>query len=166
MIDYANLKETLRSGIWNDLGRFFVSLENNEPRPDSQEGINTFISYKFTTPETMEESYQTHDSGIMTYHALVNMTLSLTVHSNTKDEAQTVAGGLRRWFDFHAYYYLSSHNIVIRSVESMQDRTTFLETEHTHRVGFDVILRIPDTEQYDIATIERAELNGKIIEEE
>ena len=164
MIDYKKIKEALRSGIWNDLGRFFVDLENGDPRPDTQEGIDTFVSHKFTTPYNPQKGYETHEGDTMTYTSQPTMTLSLTVYSGSKGDALNAAHELKQWFGFHGYEYLKEHDLIVASVESMQDRTTFLETEYDHRVGFDVILRTTDQETRQIDTIDRVEINDRNLE--
>ncbi|SDI15950.1 hypothetical protein SAMN05192534_12366 [Alteribacillus persepolensis] len=163
MIDYNQIKETLRSQIWTDLGRFFVDLENGDPRPDNQDNIDTFISHKFTTPYVEQAGYETSESTTLTRVNVATMTLSLTVYSSDKGTALNTAHELKRWFRFHGYEYLKEHDLIVQSIEPMQDRTTFLETDYDQRCGFDVILRTTDEATRSIEIIERAEVNGDII---
>src|SRR5699024_8638377 len=111
MIDYKEIKETLRAGIWDDLGAFFVDLENGDPRPDTQDGIDSFISHKFTSPyipqkgsEYIAENYyflssnQITEEDLLTVSSAPTMTISLTCYAKEKGDALNLAHRLRHWF--------------------------------------------------------------------
>ena len=167
MIDYNEIKEVLRAGIWEHLGRFFVDLENGDPRPDTQEGLpehlKTFISHKFTSPYIPQAGYEINDDDNLMFVSQPTMTLSLTVYSKDKGEALNIAHRLKQWFKFHGYDYLKEHDLIVVETTAMNDRTTFLETGYDNRVGFDVILRTTDKEEMQVGTIERVELNDELI---
>jgi len=165
MIDYKEIKETLRAGIWNDLGAFFVDLENGDPRPDTQDGINSFISHKFTSPYIAQKGIEQSDGDTLTFTSAPTMTISLTCYAPNKGDALNLAHQLKQWFKFHGYEYLKENDLIVQNIEAMSDRTTFLETKYEQRVGFDVILRTTDTETRQITTIDRAELNNRLIGE-
>lgn len=165
MIDYNQIKETLRAGIWDDLGAFFVDLENGDPRPDNQDGIDSFVSHKITSPYIPQKGYEQSDGDILTYVSAPTMTVSLTCYSKNKGDALNLAHKLKQWFSFHAYEYLKESDLIVSEVHPMSDRTTFLETGHDHRVGMDVTLRTTDTETKEINMIDKAELNNELIGE-
>ena len=164
MLDYNELKETMRSGIWQALNLFFVDLENGDPRPDNQEGIDSFISHKFTTPYTAGASHEIHEGNTWRRVETPTFTLSLTVYASDKGDALNNAQALREWIRFQGYEYLKENDLIIESIEPMSDRTTFLETEYDNRVGFDVILRTTDTVERTIDTIETVVANDEPIE--
>lgn len=165
MINYIKIKETLRSRIWDDLGAFFVDLENSDPRPDTQDGIDSFISHKFTSPYIPGGIIEQHDGETLVHSATPTMTLSLTCYAPVKGDAMNLAMKLRDWFSFMAYEYLKDNDLIVESIEAMSDRTSFLETGYDNRIGFDVILRTSHEIKKDIETIERVELNKRSIEE-
>lgn len=165
MINYNEIKEILRAGVWHALGRFFVDLENGDPRPDEQEGIDTFISHKITSPSTDESTVQWNDDDKMIYRSQFQMTVSLTVHSDDKGKALDTAQELRNWFDFQGYEYLKENNLVVVQIHPISDRTTFLETGYDNRVGFDVTIRATYEDERAIEVIERVELNDELIGE-
>lgn len=165
MIDYNQIKETLRAGIWQDLGAFFVDLESGDPRPDTQDGIDSFISHKFTSPYISQKGFEQSDGDTLTFTSAPTMTVSLTCYSSNKGDALNLAHQLRKWFKFHGYEYLKENDLIVQSIEAMSDRTTFLETSYDQRVGFDVILRTTDTQTKEINTIETIDLNNRLIGE-
>jgi len=165
MIDYNQIKEILRAGIWNDLRTFFVDLENGDPRPDEQENITEFISHKFTSPLISSNDIEDTDNETMTLSSIVTMTVSFTCYADSKTNALNLAYKLRNWFNFKGYDYLKENNIVVASIEAMTDRTSFLETGYDHRAGFDVILRTSDVLKRDIEIVETVELNNTEIGE-
>ena len=158
MLDYAAIREVLRSGIWQHMRVFFVDLENGDPRPSYP-----FISHKFITPYLPEAEHETNDGDKLIREAQATMTVSLTVYSRNKIEALNIAQRLWQWFRFHGYEYLAKHGLVVVTLEGMEDRTTFLETDYEHRVGFDVVLRTVDRAERVIDTIESVELNDGTI---
>lgn len=167
MIDYKAIKEVLREGIWRDLRRFFVDLENGDSRPDTQEGLpeelKTFISHKFISPYTPQVGYELNDGETLELVSNPTITVSLTVYSKDKGEALNLAHRLMQWFRFNGYEYLKEHDLIVESIEPMQDRTVFLETTYDHRVGFDVVLRTTDKAEKKIDVIEQVELNDELI---
>src|SRR5699024_5490962 len=130
--------------IWDDLGAFFVSLENGDPRPDEQSGVTEFISYKFTSPYIHQKGIEYNDGAKAILESAPTFTLSLTCYARKTEHALLLASRLNDWFRFYSYEYLKENDLVVVSVESMTDRTTFLETGYDNRVGFDVIMRISD----------------------
>lgn len=155
MLDYAAIREVLRSGIWEHMRLFFVDLESGDPRPPYP-----FISHKFITPYLEEASNEVNDGETLIRETQATMTVSFTVYSNDKTEALNTAQRLWQWFRFHGYEHLAEHDIVVVTLEGMEDRTTFLETDYEHRVGFDVVLRTVDRAERRIDTIESVELNN------
>jgi len=158
MIDYGAIREVLRAGIWQHMRVFFVDLENGDPRPP-----HPFISHKFITPYMEESGYEINDEDTLIRESQLTMTLSLTVYATSKTKALNVANQLQQWFRFHGYEYLANHGLVAVTIEGLEDRTTFLETDYEHRVGFDVVLRTVDRVERKIDTIERVELNDGTI---
>ena len=158
MIDYGAIREVLRAGIWQHMKVFFVDLESGDPRPPYP-----FISHKFITPYLEEAGYEINDEDTLIRESQLTMTVSLTVYATSKTEALNVAHQLRQWFRFYGYEYLADHGLVVVTIEGLEDRTTFLETDYEHRVGFDVVLRTVDKAEREIDTIERVELNNEMI---
>lgn len=158
MIDYGAICEALRSGIWEHMRLFFVDLESGDPRPPYP-----FISHKFITPYLPEAEHERNDDNKLIRETQATMTVSLTVYSHDKTEALNTAHRLWQWFRFYGYEYLVEYGLVVVAIEPMEDRTTFLETDHEHRVGFDVVLRTVDKAEREIDTIERVELNNETI---
>jgi len=165
MIDYNELKKVLSNGIYDDLGYYLVDLESGDPRPDRQDDIESFISHKFTTPYAPQKGYEINNGDTLTFVSLPTMTLSLTCYAKNKGDALNLAHKLKQWFQFHGYEYLKDNGLVISNIESIQDRTIFLDTGYDQRVGFDVTLRVVDEQTRKIETIERVELNERLIGE-
>jgi len=158
MLDYGAIRETLRSGIWEHMRLFFVDLESGDPRPSYP-----FISHKFITPYLPEAEHEINDDDKLIHETQVTITVSLTIYSRDKTEALNTAHRLWQWFRFHGYEHLAEHGLVVVTLEGMEDRTTFLETDYEHRVGFDVVLRTVDRAERVIDTIERVELNNEVM---
>ena len=158
MIDYGAIRDVLRAGIWQHMRVFFVDLENGDPRPP-----HPFISHKFITPYMEESGYEINDEDTLIRESQLTMTLSLTVYATSKTEALNIAHQLRQWFQFYGYEYMVEHGLVVVTIEGLEDRTTFLETDYEHRVGFDVVLRTVDRVERKIDTIERVELNDEMM---
>lgn len=157
-LDYGAIKETLRAGIWQHMKVFFVDLESGDPRPPLP-----FISHKFTTPYLEESGYEINDEDTLIRESQLTMTVSLTVYATSKTEALNVAHQLRQWFRFYGYEYLADHGLVVVTIEGLEDRTTFLETDYEHRAGFDVVLRVSDREERAGNIIEKVILNNEMI---
>src|SRR5699024_11579196 len=140
-------------------------LENGEPRPDTQDGINSFISHKFTSPYIAQKGIEQSDGDTLTFTSAPTMTISLTCYAPNKGDALNLAHQLKQWFEFHGYEYLKENDLIVAEIHPMSDRTTFLETNYDNRVGFDVSLRFTDTASRDIETIEKTEVNNRLIGE-
>lgn len=164
MIDYSEIKEVLREGIWNDLEVYFVELENEDPRPDNQEDIDRFISHKITTPYMLDGKMEYNDGNTLVRESTAKMTISLTCYSRDKGKVLSLCRELVNWFDFQGYEYLKDNDLIVVSVESVTDRTTFLETGYDNRIGFDVILRTTDRATREIDVIETVSINDDVIE--
>lgn len=162
MIDYSQIKETLRAGIWDSLGVYFVELENGDPRPDNQPEITEFVSHKITSPYIPGGNIETYSNGIMKRESSPTMTLSLTCYSRQKEKALNLATRLRSWFEFRGYQYLKDNSLIVANIEATTDRTTFLETHYDNRVGFDVILRVCSVDEKEVGFIELVELNETV----
>lgn len=158
MIDYGAIREVLRAGIWQHMKVFFVDLESGDPRPPYP-----FISHKFVTPYLAEAGNEVNDEETLIRETQATMTVSLAVYSRDKTEALNTAHRLWQWFRFYGYEYLVEYGLVVVTIEPMEDRTTFLETEYEHRVGFDVVLRTVDIEEREIETIDCVVLNDETI---
>lgn len=165
MIDYAEIKETLRKGIWGDLNVFFVELENGDPRPDNQGGVTEFVSHKFTSPYIDGGEIRQSEGEVMHYVSSPTFVVSFTCYSRVKSNALNLALRLREWFKFIGYEYLKDNGLVIRTITPATDRTSFLETGYDNRAGFDVTFSISHKLEKEIDVIETVDLNGEIIGE-
>ncbi|MCM3488781.1 hypothetical protein M3689_05600 [Alkalihalophilus marmarensis] len=140
-MNHTQILQLLRSGIWTDLGLFFVDIETEEERPELP-----FVSRKFTSPYIHQpvSVTRTGDGDAMTskQSSQPKMTLSLTVYAESRDEALALCMKVKEWFTFVGEEYLASQDIVVVRAENVQDRTILLETDYEYRCGFDVVLRV------------------------
>lgn len=169
MVDYEAIAEALRAGLWAETGLLFVSLENGDPRPDTDESLpsdlHTFMSYKFTSPYINGAKHEEFADDTLTQVEQFTATLSITVYSKTKAGALALAVQARNWFEYAGYEYLEDNNIVCERTETIGDRTAFMDTNYDHRVGFDAILRLVNETSKTTTSIDRVTINGELIGE-
>lgn len=80
-------------------------------------------------------------------------TLSFNVRGvNTQVEflrqPRELANTIRRWFLIYATPLLDKLNVAVVSIGEVGDRTTFLVDSYDYKVGFDVDLRMVQTDEY------------------
>lgn len=89
------------------------------------------------------------------------MVLSLTAHSDAIESATDLANKARNYFLGKGTVELSDAYIAIVDVLPATNRDVFLTIEYERRIGFDVRLRVRDTETYNIDVIEQVTVNHK-----
>lgn len=80
-------------------------------------------------------------------------TLSFTIFGkddvvNPHESARNVANAIRRWFNIHGKIVLKQLNVAIVEIGAVNDRTTFIVDSYDYKVGFDVTLRMVQTDSY------------------
>lgn len=80
-------------------------------------------------------------------------TLSINVYGkndtvNMYAEPLRLASEIRRWFNIHGYYKLQELDIVLIDIGTVSNRTTYVADSYDYKVGFDVTLRMTQTDSY------------------
>lgn len=100
-----------------------------------------------------------NNGNLQTIEQDYEMVLSLTAHGSNIESATNLANKARNYFLGKGTTDLSDAYIAIVDVLVATNRDVFLNIEYERRVGFDVRLRVRDTETYTIDMIEQITIN-------
>lgn len=157
MITYDDWWIPLQNGLSNYIAQNVIQAETTGQQPPYP-----FIAIKQTSPaigvgqpaiftgnstQTIEQDYE--------------MVLSLTAYSDAIESATDLANKARIYFLGKGTIELSDVYIAIVDVLPATNRDVFLTIEYERRIGFDVRLRVRDTETYNIEVIEQVTVNQK-----
>lgn len=157
MIEYDDWWIPVQNGLSAYLAKNVIQAETTGKQPPYP-----FVAIKQTT-QAIGVGFPTSftGDGIQTIHQDYEMVLSLTIHSDVIEEATNVANKARNYFLGKGAIDLSDAYIAIEDVLPATNRDVFLNVEYERRVGFDVRLRVRDTETYNIDVIEKVTVNSK-----
>ena len=162
MIKYDDWFIPLQAGLSAYTGVMTIQAETIGKQPPYP-----FITIKQTTiasPIGMP-AIKTAD-GTQTIEQDYEMVLSLTIHANTIESATDNANKARNYFLGRGTIELSDAYIAIVEVLPATNRDVFLNIDYERRVGFDVRLRMRDTETYALEMIEKVTPDMRENEEE
>jgi len=163
----AGLKEYLADyGI-----EHVIEADQADPRP-----TYPFVTFKWLpmTPDRSSQptrivsvvpsSDERFDSDVQyTYVRNPTLNLSISVYDEAHgDQIAVRTMASRDWFEVHELGndWLEPLNAVITNVTGIQDRDTILERSVERRQGFDVSIRVVDTVEVRVPTIEKVLITG------
>lgn len=163
----AGLKEYLADhGI-----TYVIEMEQEATRPPYP-----FVGFKWLpmTPDGSSQPVKTvsvvassdprFDSDVQyTYHRNPTLNLSVSVYDKgSSDQVAIRTMAARDWFQTHELGndWLEPFNAVITDVTGIQDRDTILDRGVERRQGFDVEIRVVDTVEVRVPTIETVQITG------
>ena len=145
----------LADGLTEYLKCAVVRSNQNMPMPK-------FPYILFTITQLASENKGTWQEGIDTARKEYTQTVSFTAHSDNYSEAVELANKCRDWLDFVGKPYLDEHNIIVKSVGAISDRSSLLSTDYMYSYGFDCFLRIYRTvQQPERGVIETVKLQNE-----
>lgn len=157
MIKYDDWYLPLADGLENYVVHPVIQAETKHKQPPYP-----FIAIKQTSSAigVGQPSIST-DNDTQTIEQDYEMVLSLTAHSDAIESATDLANKARNYFLGKGTVELSDAYIAIVDVLPATNRDVFLNIEYERRIGFDVRLRVRDTETYNIDVIEQVTVNHK-----
>ena len=158
MIKYDDWYLPLADGLENYVVHAVIQAETKHKQPPYP-----FIAIKQTSPSIGigVPTVFTGKDGTQTIEQDYEMVLSLTAHSDAIESATDLANKARNYFLGKGTIELSDAYIAIVDVLPATNRDVFLTIEYERRIGFDVRLRVRDTETYNIDVIEQVTVNHK-----
>ncbi|WP_313150950.1 phage neck terminator protein [Lysinibacillus capsici] len=157
MIKYDDWWIPLQNGLSNYIAQNVIQAETTSKQPPYP-----FIAIKQTSPAIgVGQPVLFTGDGIQTMEQDYEMVLSLTAHSDAIESATDLANKARNYFLGKGTVELSDAYIAIVDVLPATNRDVFLNIEYERRIGFDVRLRVRDTETYNIDVIEKVTVNHK-----
>lgn len=155
----ASLKE-IRTSIIRALqtatGCVVIVAEQNAKAPPYPYGSLKVTQHMNLAQERWQESYI--DGNERVYKEVVEFVISVTFLNNGVDTVQELAEKARAYFRIDANRALEHLNVNVIEVTNVTDRTTVLEIDFEHRVGFDVRLQTTTEERRAVDTFDRVEI--------
>lgn len=157
MIEYDDWWIPLQNGLSSYIIQNVIQAETTGKQPPYP-----FITIKQTSPAIgVGIPAIFTGAGTQTIEQDYEMVLSLTAHSDAIESATDLANKARNYFLGKGTVELSDAYIAIVDVLPATNRDVFLTIEYERRIGFDVRLRVRDTETYNIDVIEKVTINHK-----
>lgn len=155
MIAYDDWWLPLQQGLTEYINQLVIQAETIGEQPKYP-----FVAIKQTSPAigVGQPAIFTSD-GTQTIEQDYEMVLSITCYGATIESAADLASKARNYFLGKGTIDLSDANIAIVDVLATINRDVFLTVDYERRVGFDVRLRLRDTETYAIDVIEKVTIN-------
>lgn len=155
MISYDDWWIPLQHGLSKYVNEMVIQAETVGNQPEYP-----FIAIKQISPAigVGQPAIFTGD-GTQTIKQDYEMVLSVTCYGSTIENAADLAMKARDYFIGKGTIELSDENIAIVEVLATNNRDVFLTVEYERRIGFDLRLRVRDTETYSIEIIEQVTLN-------
>jgi len=89
----------------------------------------------------------------------VTATFSFNAYGAKPADAYDLAITAKNYIEHNLYYYLKDIGAVVVSVEAVGDRTVLIETSYEFRYGFDVIVRMVNSADRIVSTIDEININ-------
>lgn len=89
----------------------------------------------------------------------VTATFSFNSYGAKSSDAYDLAMTAKNYIEHNMYYDLKDAGAVVVSVEAVGDRTVLIETSYEFRYGFDVIVRMVNSAERIVSTIEEININ-------
>lgn len=157
MIKYDDWWIPLQNGLSGYAAQNVIQAETTGKQPPYP-----FIAIKQTSPAIgVGQPVLFTGDGIQIMEQDYEMVLSLTAHSDAIESATDLANKARNYFLGKGTVELSDAYIAIVDVLPATNRDVFLNIEYERRIGFDVRLRVRDTETYNVDVIEKVTVNHK-----
>lgn len=167
MIDFIAIRDSIVTQLNAYLNLKVIHTDQKQGKPSYP-----YLGYKFTSSYIAETGFPI-ENGADTASSDENfdydfqytrieqptIMLSLTVFSETIDEAEGIALNAMNWFKNVGYEYLKTNNIIVVDTTDIQNRDIVFVTDYERRQGFDVTLRVMSEVQRTIETIESYEFN-------
>ena len=163
MYDLTGLRNWLVYQLYQHTDTPMVPQNSPDSRPPKPFNTYNFISPYIRQPAqpamTTKEEIVNGESWIRYERwELPTLTISFNSYSNDITECWQKAMEIREYFALQGYRDLKKEEVIVASIESMEDRTLLLdETSYEFRVGFDVILRVVSETSKLIETIEEVQ---------
>lgn len=157
MIKYDDWWIPLQNGLSTYITQNVIQAETTGQQPPYP-----FIAIKQTSPAIgVGQPALFTGNGTQTIEQDYEMVLSLTAYSDAIESATDLANKARNYFLGKGTVELSDAYIAIVDVLPATNRDVFLTIEYERRIGFDIRLRVRDTETYNIDVIEKVTVNHK-----
>lgn len=131
MIDYKNLRRTVKKGLEQYLGCPVIRKNQNAEIPSYP-----YVSYTIITPMSENNgTYGEYKDG--TARKPVTQTWSITAQSDDNTESLALANKAREWLDYVGTSYLNENNVIVQTVTKVSNRDNVLTVDYEFKNGFD-----------------------------
>lgn len=89
----------------------------------------------------------------------VTATFSFNAYGAKSQDAYELAITAKNFIEHNLYYDLKDAGAVVVSIEAVGDRTVLIETSYEFRYGFDVIVRMVNSAERIVSTIDEININ-------
>jgi len=165
MIDYKTIRNTLVGGLYNYTGNLTILAEQSEKKPNTP-----YLSLKFTSllaNDSMNPNeYTSNVQDGVEIREVTNpeISVSITSYGTDDDESVDLALNAYSWLKTAGYYELEGKDIIVVSMDPIQNRDTILgDVTYERKQGFDVRLRVKGEVSYTVEDIDNVELNQEWI---
>lgn len=109
--------------------------------------------------EVTRQNVEGDDTKVqITYTKEPKTVFSINCISDKQDECYKILSDTVNWLNVLNQQYLEEHGIVVVKIDTIQDRTTYLETDYQYKVGFDLTIRTIDEVSLNVDSIDSVEL--------
>ncbi|NLU42206.1 MAG: hypothetical protein GXX08_08380 [Firmicutes bacterium] len=175
MIQLDEITKAIIAGLKEYLAAYDIKQVIEADQPDPRPAY-PFVTFKWLpmTPDgsaqptrivsVVPSSDERFESDVQyTYVRNPTLNLSISVYDKARsDQIAMRAMAVRDWFEVHELGndWLEPLNAVITNATGIQDRDTILDRGVERRQGFDVSIRVIDTVEVRVPTIEKVKITG------
>ncbi len=156
MSKYEMLRNLIVQALDADLNITAIEQSPNAPEPEKPFATVNAIN-PFMDSRGVEVYRDKEDALELIRYSLPVLTFSLTVYDDAKAQVFDYATQLHNWFTFEGYETLKDSGVVVADIEEVQDRTLERGSDWYYRAGFDVHLRILQSLDRDVDSIQEVE---------
>lgn len=161
MIQYSTIRSTILEGLNSHTSHLAILAEQSEKKPPLP-----YINIKFTRligNDSMSPSeYISESAEGVDVREVTNpeMNLSVTCYGESDDDSIDLALQAYAWFKSIGTQQLEAQDIVVVSVESIQNRDSLIGgIVYERKMGFDVRLRVQGLITYQMQDFRHVQIN-------
>lgn len=163
----TTVRNLIVSKLYAKTAKPVIQMEQTATKPDYP-----FIGYKIIASDNREPGMSIMERiGVVSTDPLfdydiketaidqVTATFSFNAYGEKSSDAYELAMTAKNYIEHNMYCDLKDIGAVVASVEAVGDRTVLIETSYEFRYGFDVIIRMVNSTERIVSTIEEININ-------
>lgn len=165
MIDLSKILTAIIDGLQECYPNYtFIRANQKGNRP-----LYPYVTINTTSPSISDmysqqgnvsrQNVENDDTKVqLTYTKQPKTIFSINCLSNDQDQCYKILSDTIDWLNVLNQQYLKEHGIVVVKIDTIQDRTTFLETDFQYKIGFDLTIRTVDKVSVKVDSIDSVSL--------